>query len=193
MAGPPTLADGQVTVVFGGSAVPTGAVCTIGLQNTLGEFPSNALNTIAPLIEAFHGKAAVNTCSISRFELKIGPEATGPTYTQASVKAGEGVSQGVAPNTATLIRKELFGLSGRFAGRMYWPATPEDQVGVDGLVGGAYLSIVQTAADTLLSSLTTAGYEPAVFSSSVLIPPVQMVERFSVQSRVATQRRRLRR
>ena len=194
MAGPPTATEAVIACHFTGPATPSGAVSTLGVHDAGGEITSTELAAALPLFKAFHSKMSVNMCTLSYLEMKVGPDATGPTYTVSAAHGGEAASGGVPPNTCVLVRKELREVSGKFAGRMFWPGMPESQVGVDGVIEQTQLAQMQTAADALFTGLVTLGLEPAVFGSTdLLLSKVQICERFAVQTRVATQRRRLRR
>jgi len=194
MAGPPTPNAAQVTCVFGGEATPTGGVATAGIITPAGGFTPAVLDELADIFGDFHAEMATIATTLERIELKVGPEATGPTYTKSIGRAGEAPGTSVPPNVAVLVRKEVEGVSGKFGGRMYWPGVPEATVGPQGDITPSHLASLQTAANTLFTRLNDGDYTPAVFGSADgALPAVKTVARFAVQGRVATQRRRLRR
>jgi hypothetical protein len=106
----------------------------------------------------------------------------------------------VPQNTAYLIRKrtDLAGRRGR--GRMYVPGVSEADSGATGMVLASAVTAWQTAFNNWFNDLTvTVGnrfYPPAVLhrSEGIGVEPLPtLVTSFVVDSRVATQRRRLRR
>lgn len=126
----------------------------------------------------------------------------GPTTVNVSTNApfqGTGGSSVVPQNTAALIRKrtDLGGRRGR--GRFYLPGVAESAVDNVGILSGAAITGYQTAADDWYEDLTAMVggrlYPPVVLHRSEGIgvePAPTPVTRFVVESRVATQRRRLR-
>lgn len=106
---------------------------------------------------------------------------------------------GVAPpNVAYLVRKQT-GLGGRRnRGRMYIPGPPRNWFSAAGIFGTTQLASAQTAVEELLdpSTLALAGFSNAVLFHSTGVTPTPStptpITSLSVQSKVATQRRRLR-
>lgn len=189
MAGPPTAAYGQVTVIFSGSNVPTGAACTFGGTEVDGS-PSLFLETCEGMFGNFISALSVSQCTINEIRYKIGPEATGPTYVRATNLTGDQGSDAVAPNTALLIRKHVPGRSARFSGRVFWPGVSDTDLNPGGTLTGPAITRIQTACDNLWTSMSNAGFVPRVFSEDR--PPEPVLD-FVLQPRTATQRRRLRR
>lgn len=189
MAGPPTSEYAQVTLIFSGSNVPTGAACTFGGTEVDGS-PTLFLETLEGMFGTFIGEASVTTCTINEIRYKIGPEQSGPTYVRATNLAGDQGTDPVAPNTALLIRKHVPGKSARFSGRVFWPGVSDTDLNPGGTLTGAAITRLQDACDDLWSSMSNAGFVPRVFSEGSNPEPVSD---FVLQPRVASQRRRLRR
>lgn len=118
--------------------------------------------------------------------------------TEQAVQGGN--SAGTVPqNTAYLIRKrtDLAGRRGR--GRMYWPGVPEANVDHLGNISPLSLTAWETILDDWHEELTMGQgfrlYPPVVLHRSEGIgtePPPTPVQRFVMDPRAATQRRRMR-
>lgn len=194
MAGPPTSTEATLACHFSGTAVPSGAVVTIGFQHSADSIGSPTLAQLAPLLRTLHDKMATNECWLNTIEMKVGPVATGPTYTNSGSTPGAASPNAVPPNTTVLVRKELVEVSSRFAGRLFWPGMPENMVDASGHIAQTQVTQMQNAFNDLFTGMTAVGCDPAVFGSSdALLQKVNLVDRFVVQTTVATQRRRLRR
>jgi hypothetical protein len=97
----------------------------------------------------------------------------------------------MSPNTAILVQKRTT-LSGRKnRGRWYLPARPRSFLGTTGdTISGAALTDIQDSVDAwLLAHVATVG-NPVILHTDATPPTT--ISAFSVQPRVATQRRRLR-
>jgi hypothetical protein len=97
------------------------------------------------------------------------------------------------PNCAYLVRK-LTDLGGRRArGRMFIPGVPEGTVGANGVLTGAGLTAVNTAVLALLTNLEgNAAVEGLVlFHDTAPFTPTPITS-LEAQSKIATQRRRMR-
>lgn len=126
----------------------------------------------------------------------------GPTLVNISdqpAEVGGGSFNVQPPNVAYLIRKrtDLGGRRGR--GRFYMPCVSESTVDAVGNVSTTAQTNIQTALDDWMTALTdTIGsrlYPPVVLHRSEGIgtePPPTPITRFTIDSKVATQRRRLR-
>lgn len=155
-------------------------------------FTSFALEVFAPRMS--------NDYTLEYVTVYIGQD--GPTLVNISDEtpvAGTIASDTVPQNTATLVRKrtDLGGRRGR--GRLYLPGVPETEVNAVGTLTPAYVSAHQAAFDDWHTYLTAGVgarlYPPVILHRSEGIgtePPPTPIARFAVESRVATQRRRLR-
>lgn len=126
----------------------------------------------------------------------------GPTIVTISTEepeAGSGSAAIVPQNTAYLIRKrtDLAGRRGR--GRMYLPSVAEQNVDAVGTVAPSTVTALQASYDDWYDDLTSTGgsrfYPPVVLHRSEGIgeePAPTPIVTFQVQTKVATQRRRLR-
>lgn len=123
-------------------------------------------------------KTFAGTPSAGEFTLSVAGTATGET---------------IPPNCAILVRKNT-ALGGRKQrGRIYLPPYRGQDADVSnaGLIGSMTQGILQTAFNTLVTQLNGLDLVPTLFHSDPLDPPTTITS-FSVQSLLATQRRRLR-
>ena len=95
------------------------------------------------------------------------------------------------PNNAVLIRKVTAAGGRTGTGRMYVPAMIETEVDSSGLISGASQANIQAGATGMLGDMSTNDIPMYLLHDSALIAP-NLVTSLSVQTRVATQRRRLR-
>lgn len=126
----------------------------------------------------------------------------GPTTVEISTATpdtGIGAATTLPPNSAYLVRKrtDLGGRRGR--GRMYLPCVAEGAVDNVGNVSSGTVAAIQTALDEWHEHLTALVggrlYPPVVLHRSEGIgtePAPTPVTRFTIDSKIATQRRRLR-
>jgi hypothetical protein len=133
--------------------------------------------------------------------LRVGQDGGDPLSVSGSYSDnGAEAAQMLPPNVALLVKKNtaLGGRRGR--GRMYMPWVTQDGASNDvGTLDGASLAARQTAADEMLASLAsepvTAIETPMVLlhdsSGAGVEPPPTPVTSLLVDSRVATQRRRM--
>jgi hypothetical protein len=106
-----------------------------------------------------------------------------------------------APNTATLVRKNIAGVVGRRAGRMYLPPTAESAESEDGILDAATVAQLNTALASFFAGLSSGGVgeidnELAVVHkvpATTGFSPVSIVTGLAVDALVATMRRRIRR
>jgi hypothetical protein len=181
-------------MVFSGSGMPTGGVCTLGVTKDEGALTSDDLVALADLMKPAQLAASCATCVLSHIEMKLGPNATGPTYFHSVNQPGGFSSNQAPPNVCTIIEKQLANMSARFSGRMFWPGPPEGDITEAGRLGGPLQQGIQTAWTGFQYGAANLGITAVVFSRSPAHPAdFSLVESFQVQSTVATQRHRLRR
>lgn len=192
MAGPATPNQGLLTWRFAGAAMPFGAQTSLGVEG-----PNSALTAPETLDEivlasaTFHEAMAVIDCQLTTVDLKIGPEATGPTLSAVVGQNGGEGNDATPPNTAFLIRKTISGISNRFSGRLYWPGVSDGNLMQGGNIDPtAYPTYRQACVDFFDALDAIAGINPVVFNDS---SDPRVVSGLDLQLRVATQRRRLRR
>lgn len=189
MAGPPSAAFSEIRFLFSGSSIPTG-----GAQCAFGAGAVSVATDVLDAAEAFwEGMQdyTVTGITLDSIDLKVGPEATGPTISRPIGQAGTTGSNGVSPNTALLIRKAVGGVSGRFAGRVFWPGMPESELFENGSWSTALLTGIGTVCDAFYTALETETSGAYIFPASLSDP--RHVTALEPQARAATQRRRLRR
>lgn len=186
---------GQVNLVFTGANAPTGMECTFGINvGTYSADPTSAAVDIGDALGASNlDSLTCDDVNLTTIMVKYGPDATGPSGFFAF--SGEGtLGNQLAPNTAVLVQKitALGGRAGR--GRLYWPAATEAGTGSDGVLTAGSVAVLQTAFSAFFTALQSTDLEPVLLhgEGSPIVLPTPLTA-FTVQSRVATQRRRLRR
>lgn len=185
----------QVTLGFTGVAIPLGAACTLGLNVELypGDPTAAALDIAQDVLPAMSAYV-VNKVAITSIKVKFGPTQTGPSAEIATNIPGLGNLDPAPPNTALLVRK-ITGFGGRQGtGRWYWPGIADTQIDDGGNLGPATVTSLQTGFNSFHSNLVASGLVPVLLhGEDEPISTPMPITSFSVQSRVATQRRRLRR
>lgn len=190
------LGYAQINLIFTGSSVPEGAQMTFGLDHT-----GSALSPtgIAEVVEAAWISSGIKSRYVSSLGLtgilvKEGPNVTGASALLGVVHNGTASGTSVAPNTSVLIRKHtaIGGRAGR--GRCYFPGIPEADVDGGGLIVSTERALWETDFQTFLDDIAAESLIPVLLhgdNSPVSTPtPITGV---TVDSKVATQRRRLRR
>lgn len=187
----------QANLRFIGAAVPTGAEITLGLAvDTFGGTPVDAGFAVAA---AWNG-TSIDTYQTTTVELvevmvKFGPTATGPSGVYATSGPGTGTNQSLGPAMSYLVQKNtnFGGRSGR--GRFYIPGVPEQNADEGGELTSGVLGGLQIAMDAFYAALLAADLPPVLLHAEPDAPittPLPITS-FTVSSKIATQRRRLRR
>lgn len=138
---------------------------------------------------------------LERCTAYIGQDGTSPLVVDGLLGPSQGVGTGapLPQNCAVLVRKrtDLGGRRGR--GRMYLPGIAEGQVEANGDIGSVFVDAWQGQADSFYDILTGGGSQaatpPVVLHRSEGIGPEPLptpIQSFTVESSIATQRRRLR-
>lgn len=181
---------GRLSWVLSGGPLPTGARVTLGLDLTSYTDPfGGALAVIKdPCVELFRA-VCVSSVRLTQLELKVGPDATGATYTEPVGVFGLGSGNAPPPNTAMLVRETSDDASGRLFGRMFWPGFDGANVSEGGVINN--VEDYQDVFSAFQTDLSALGVYPCVLTSLPEGP--RAVSAFQVQGRAATQRRRLRR
>jgi hypothetical protein len=194
VAGLLTANEGRLMIVFGGSALPTGAVCTLGFVTTKPGFEDSDLELMKTQLTAVHQASSCEEVALRTLELKVGPEETGPTRSISVNSVGGQGSGASPPHTCVLVQKKIAGKSARYAGRLFWPGVKEAYVGSSGLLQDTYMDGMQAKWDTLKSTLDAAELFVSVFHPAATVPEeATQISNFQISPTVATQRRRLRR
>lgn len=185
----------QITLTFGGAALPTGAAVVLGA-----DISGYALSP-AELAEGVHGAFSadvmphlVNTVQLETVLVKFGPDATGPSGEYSEVQVGGTGGSAASPAITYLVLKHtnLGGRAGR--GRMYLPGVTEAAVGIDGTVDETKRDAVEDGITDFGAVLSVAFVDLVILHGpeSPLAVPTPITS-FTVSSMVATQRRRQRR
>lgn len=185
----------QCNVRFTGTPVPNGAEITFGVaigdKNTAEEVFTgvSAALTSSGFLAPFTSNMTATSVLV-----KLGPNLDGPMQEFPIHIEGLATTEGLSPNTACLVRKGG-ALGGRMnQGRLFIPGVPEGAATNDGKLSSGFLSAAQTGMTALRDDLLENGVEMVILHSEggTSRPPVSVLT-LTVQSVVATQRRRLRR
>lgn len=184
---------GQINIRLQNDANLNPAEVTLGFEIGAGT-PSVALcndiydDVVTRLMPFTSSDLALNSVS-----MKIGPTETGPSYEYIEVTEGGDAGLAVPANTALLVRKvtALGGRAGR--GRLYWPGVRESRVDSGGNVDGTFVTDFQVGWTGLYNDLLVHVAALVVLHGpdSPLSTPTP-IEQLILQSRCATQRRRMR-
>lgn len=138
-----------------------------------------------------------SSITLAQVTIEVGTITGAPPYLTFEFNpnaAGEGSAYALTPpNTAILVKKQT-GTPGRQGrGRLYWPVVGESFADNIGTLDGAVQSDLQNAFDAFLAALATAGVDMQLLhTAGEAITDPSTVTALIVDSRVATQRRRLR-
>jgi len=184
------VGSAHVIHVFEGEALPNGAATTYGIRLLGGVF---GVDYAAALHDAFADAFMPSLSSrtvLRRTLVKEGPSATGPTFEHGEDRAGGDLAGVATPQVAFLLRKRT-AMGGRMnRGRMFLPGVPEGAVDGAGVVVPEMITDLQTACDAFLAAIDTLEGEMVILHSASSDPT--SVISLQADSRVATQRRRLR-
>lgn len=187
---------GQVNLEFAGTALPTGAQVTYGLSLDVTPLPLGDIpEAIAVAWSASNMRALMTTTTaLVKVSLKVGPNATGPTYEFAANVQGTDAGQAVTPNTSILFKK-VTAFGGRAgSGRFYLPSFDETEVDLAGNLSPAMVTAAQNAVNAFKTAHDDDNLTWTLLhgEGSVISTPSEILS-IEVQNKVATQRRRLRR
>ena len=183
---------GQISVVHVGGGIENEAIWTIGFDNNAGDTAAD----IADLIQTNLGTGDYldllsSSVDVTSVRVKLGPDATGPTAESPPVGTGTIGGNAAPPNLAVLVHKNtsLGGRHGR--GRLFMPGLAEASLDANGLLTSAYRGTCETfwigfGAFMILNSLP-----PHLLHADAVSPTA--IDSLTVDLRLATQRRRLRR
>jgi hypothetical protein len=185
----------QANFVLTGTGLPTGAECTLGFD--IGGFSGDADDCAETLFGHWADDIMPRVTSfvvLTSVSVKFGPVATGPTGEFAGTEAGGAGGQATSPNVAALIHKNTAfgGRAGR--GRMYIPGLQESDLNEAGNLDSGAVTAWQASLLAFLVSVTGDNLDPVVLHGvgSPLSTPSPITS-LTIDSKVATQRRRLRR
>lgn len=167
---------------------------TFGVGNgshALGQTEANAI--ASAWLARFTLAGLRNTYTFTGLDMAVGQDGGDPVhYTVVQNSVGTGTNASLPQNCALLIKKgtALGGRQGR--GRMYLPAgyLQEGLVDDNGTIDSSFRGDLQTAATAFRSDVAGAAGNMDLLHSGSLAPTV--VTSLTVDTRIATQRRRLR-
>lgn len=190
-----TIPDGfaQCNVKFTGTGVPTGAECTFGVSvEAVADTPVELATFVAAQWVATIGHSQTNQVGVGSVLVKYGPDATGPFAEVVGAGAAGTASASAPPNVAILAKKNT-GFGGRKgSGRWFLPGFSETAIDQGGNLDPGLASELQANIDDFLEDLT-GHLTPMVLLHQDDVTPPYAVTGITVQNKVATQRRRLRR
>jgi hypothetical protein len=185
----------QINYMLTGQGAPTGAQLVFGVDvtifsGTVADLANNAWdNWVAEMTPELP-----NSISLSGVLAKMGPDATGPSFLRTGSSTGPSSGAVASPQVAYLFNKhtDLGGRSGK--GRSYMPGVLEANVDASGNVGGPTVGAWNNALTAFLA-LFDGDDTPLVLlhAADAPITSPTIITGMTCQTRVATQRRRLRR
>jgi hypothetical protein len=162
------------------------AVCTIGMTYTGASFSSDALAAEA----AWGSEIMPHLTSVWHFVRTDWREAAGIVRSNSVNVAGGNGGAAMTPQVAYLARKSTALAGRKNRGRMYLPGVTETEVDGAGLVSAAFQGDMNTAFAALITSWAGNDLTPVILHNSLEAPTA--IDQLTLESVVATQRRRLR-
>lgn len=181
----------QVTHVFGGPVLPYGAVTTYGINQPSIVSPTDFVDDIHGFFVANVMPNVNEFIDVIETRIKLGPNDIGPAYAGGLPAQGAVTGTGSPPNVAFLVEKNTAAGGRANRGRMFLPGVTESYVTDSGALIPAAVADWQVALDAWLEDLDTNG-SPMVLLHSASSDPTTVAS-LTIDGRVATQRRRLRR
>jgi len=183
----------QANLFFVGAGVPRNAQLAIGLQNTVPGTPLALAGVVADAFTAVDGPLTQmsETVTLEKIKVKLGPNATGAEATLAVGTAGGQALEPLPPNVSVLVNKLNATGGKKNAGKIFWVGVPEAATDGGGLLTPTWLGDLQDAMDIFLGALSGED-APMVILHNDSTTPTEVTS-LSVQQRLATQKRRLRR
>ena len=184
---------GQINHYFAGTAFPRGAQITYGLEVVGASTPAQVALEAHDLFKSAWQAAMPVTMSCTGTRCKLGPTETGPFADAGVAYAGTYNTPADSPQVAILLKKSTARGGRQGAGRMLLPIVPEASTLSGGQVDPAQVVALQTIASAWLSAVaggTYTGFMVLLHNNPATTPDT--VTSLSVQSTLATQRRRLR-
>lgn len=189
----PVIPEGYAQVVarISQSGVSREMAVVFGVES-VGAFTQGDIDGISAAASDFIRGITTNTTTY--IGVKVTEEqGSGPILWESVVDAGLGANTGATapPNTAWLIRKRTGSGGRRGRGRMFVPGIRETDVDQAGVITAAQVTGAQALATAFGNALTTNATPMVLLHSEAPFTP-ELVTALTVDSRVATQRRRLR-
>jgi hypothetical protein len=184
----------QINWRFVGLGAPRGAQVTLGVENQ-SNFDADEMAESAFL--SFSGNLLAflsDQVNLVECLTKMGPNATGPQGSFVGDSIGGDAGDSGSPAVAYLVKKNTpyGGRTGR--GRWFLPGAAESRVEPDGSVQSTQVEGLTDALGVFLEEMQTQELLPVVLHSQDLGSDVgpRTITSFTVDGKVATQRRRLR-
>lgn len=200
----------QATINFEGLNVPQGAAVVFGCARNIELTASEHADIIQDAFADAFAPEISTSVTITTCDVKFGPDATGASGTSSVVpRQGAQSAACLAPNTAFLLTK-VTGTGGRRGrGRMFLPGVTDTLADNGGVVLPAVVTQLGVRGTQLLTALDVAGmpmvvlHEPSTIwvlvngqprriPTSDPLPEPDQVTSLVCNTRVGTQRRRLR-
>jgi len=182
----------QATIVFAGPNLPTGAATTIGFEVNDNLTPSEAAEGVRDAWHTSFSNVLPEQQKLDLVFVKYGPNATGPAGEFGGDSEGGLAESTASPQVAFLVKK-VTDLGGRRQrGRMFIPGVAEADVGSDGVLSSGMLANLDEAADAFKIGMESVVQPLFLLHNHPDDAPTPIVA-LVADSRVATQRRRLRR
>lgn len=184
----------QANLLFTGGGAPRGAQVVIGVKVTAGVTDPLVIATGVYQSWATHILPVQSSgIVLSGCKAKMGPNETGLDATYALLTGGGNIASTVPPQVAVLVTKHTAfgGRKGR--GRMFVPGVVEGDIDAGGNLGAAQVADWQarmTAFRTAIIGLSSVDDLVLLHSGEGEVPTP--ITSLNVSSKVATQRRRLR-
>jgi hypothetical protein len=125
--------------------------------------------------------------------VRFGPSPDGPIAERAFSIPGGNAQPDAPPNVAILVKKSTAFGGRQNRGRFYWPCPNEQGISNTGLLTSDYWTNLQEGWESFRQDIADAGYPIVILHSKESITSTpRPVTRLSVDTKVATQRRRLR-
>lgn len=201
----------EITYRFEGQRLPNGAAVVFGVQNA-GNLSATAVATAARTAATTGLMTNLNSgVGLVEVLAKLGPNEDGPSASATgTIAGGVAIADALAPNSAFLVTKNTARGGRRGKGRLFLPGVSETVVDGNGDIAPATATNLQAELTEWLGNLNTAGIPMVLLhgppTSWVLVDgqprrrPIggnwddvpNTVQSLALQTRIATQRRRLR-
>lgn len=187
---------GQITYILGGTGLLTGAVCTMGFENTGAQTALACAQDAHARWDADLMPSLASSVQHQATLVKLGPDSTGASAVVTGAVTGGAGATSVSAAVCFLVHKQtnLGGRQGR--GRMFIPGPLEAAVAPDGAIAAGTMTTVQAALTALIADATIDGMPFALLhdlnKGQILLSPTDLTG-LALDSKVATQRRRQRR
>lgn len=173
---------------------PVGATASVvfGVANPDADNPTDVATAVFSASDDWVNNCVSIHAACNVIRVKNGPSATGASG-EIPVNMSGDVGGDMMTPQVTLLHKKVTALGGRrHRGRMFTPFTSESVVNSLGIVDPTHQAVVNGANDDFLAGLLAAGYPMVLLHAHGSTAP-DLVTSLDCQSKVATQRRRLRR